>query len=1575
MESCIRNSCPCSVTCRLVTGSRPCPPQLPISPRLTQALELTCPVSPQPLRIEKLQFQPQSIVPAVPWTSCPYIAWQQTAPCACQSAQYSDTGRGGGATHKLRVSNPVPADCLLLSIVTRYWPGQYRTLSVPDFSNEMTQVPQREFETSWENAETWMKNVHERLKINDNTEGPRPALEARLRETEKICALEPEGKLLLDMVLMAAENHLSKSSEEEKHEIHIKLGKIKCMFEETTVYMTHCHSRIEWVWLHWNEYLKARDEFYLWVHNMKLTLEPDVELQLGLKQKRWHYEQAQVLLRDVNNQSCLLDRLLEEAASLYNRIGDPSVDETVQKEMMTEYKQIKRKAKERTSHLENILKEHEAYYSDVNKFQSWLNSVIEKLKCCVGEATESTEYRLSMLQEISKEVQSGGKELEDLERKSLEVIKNTSPLGAEEICKELEELRKALADLKRMNNDEEESLLKAHSSENAFLLLARQLEANINEFRKAIQRLEESLESGERVKSEDELLALWKTLNATKSALAAEETKGEGVKVQLKELFKFSKDVQPLSDGVIAAIREYQRAKSKAFKVSTETESALKQHFRIPLLEFQHWKRICERVLDTTSTPVSDAVLNHDCLLQIEKLLEESANIEDKLSILQTKKERISGVLGEQKAKAFLTEVASASRERDSLHVVLLERKETLLSLASQSKEFDAAFEHLRKKVSTIRIKAGKESELQPDLVGKETQLQRFEMFKDELLKLEPEFKVVASMAESSPTHKLKVSQLSSEYITLHKSLEINKRKSKTYIKDHLIFNDKLLDLQRWLMVTRQELESFQDSNGHWDVESREKEIQILLSEITEKDIQLQQVDSQGLLVMETSSAEGAAHIQNELRQLNASWVSLKLLWEALARTFKDRELQRLALLPPKITYENSINQTTDLLPDTELHWTASQSDNGSNEMNNSNDSEEFGPSGIVGRIVYDTSPQSVTLTSEKSRIPQRTNKTTSVLQENDPSSTTTESEKSSVEINTSITSDSSQSGITVRSDKSRIPTRVNQTSSPSVQLGNGSSFTPGESGRDPNIKTGLLNDTSPPNVTVRSDNSQIPRRRTQASSSAYDSSLPSNSDNDQTLLGKKQASSSSVLQVTDPLIPSADAMESSGTYSGTAYFTSPRNITVRSDDNRIAPRINQLSSNMEDPVSTSEESGKSSSTLKINTGTAYFTSPRNITVRSDDNRIAPRINQLSSNMDDPVSTSEESGKSSSTLKINTGSAYDSSLPSNSDNDQTLLGKKQASRTAYYTSPTNITVRSDDNRIAPRINQLSSNMEDPVSTSGESGKSSSTLKINTGEAALTIRRKDTSLFSIFSYSSIRKQENTFQNTRLEFQAGSPKTTVNLTSPYNIVSLKRSKKGISLAESVDFVDSSSVQSKEERQTETSGGHMNLLKEFELWLQEENSTLNKICSTKALGREEMKSRLSKLQRLQLRIPQGQRLFESLLVSMPAMAVTDNLRLEDLRYQWMLYKSKLRDAGSSSSIKTSEELRGITKKSSGGLCSFLHRVCCAALPLQLLLLLLLLLALLILLMQESQNCALSNNFARSFNLMLKYERPPPT
>lgn len=48
----------------------------------------------------------------------------------------------------------------------------------------MTQQEQNEFRESWEDAQAWMQAVQERLKLSDNTQGPRAALEARLRETE-----------------------------------------------------------------------------------------------------------------------------------------------------------------------------------------------------------------------------------------------------------------------------------------------------------------------------------------------------------------------------------------------------------------------------------------------------------------------------------------------------------------------------------------------------------------------------------------------------------------------------------------------------------------------------------------------------------------------------------------------------------------------------------------------------------------------------------------------------------------------------------------------------------------------------------------------------------------------------------------------------------------------------------------------------------------------------------------------------------------------------------------------------------------------------------------------------------------------------------------------------------------------------------------------------------------------------------------------------------------------------------------------------------------------------------------------
>lgn len=45
-------------------------------------------------------------------------------------------------------------------------------------------MAQQEFLESREEALSWIRTVQRRLKVTDNTHGPRHALEARLRETE-----------------------------------------------------------------------------------------------------------------------------------------------------------------------------------------------------------------------------------------------------------------------------------------------------------------------------------------------------------------------------------------------------------------------------------------------------------------------------------------------------------------------------------------------------------------------------------------------------------------------------------------------------------------------------------------------------------------------------------------------------------------------------------------------------------------------------------------------------------------------------------------------------------------------------------------------------------------------------------------------------------------------------------------------------------------------------------------------------------------------------------------------------------------------------------------------------------------------------------------------------------------------------------------------------------------------------------------------------------------------------------------------------------------------------------------------
>ncbi|KAM9092454.1 nesprin-3 isoform 5-T9 [Megaptera novaeangliae] len=724
----------------------------------------------------------------------------------------------------------------------------------------MTQQPQEGFARSLEDAQEWMKAVQERLQVNDNTQGPRAALEARLRETEKICQLEPEGRLKVDMVLRAAEALLACCHEDQKPEILARLRDVKAQWEETVTYMTHCHSRIEWVWLHWSEYLLARDEFYRWFQKMTVVLEPPVELQLGLKEKRWQLSHAQVLLHNVDHQAMLLDRLLEEAASLFSRIGDPSVDEDAQEKMKAEYDAVKTKAQNRVDLLEHVTQEHEHFQVSVDEFQLWLKAVVERVHGCMGRKCQlSTKDRLSALQDIASDFPRGEASLKSLEEQAVGVIQNTSPWGAEKITKELEEMRNVLEKLRALWEEEEGRLQGLLKSRGAYEQQRRQLEAELAEFRKGLQRLaEEDLEPAAKAGTEDELVARWRLYSATRAALAAEEPRGDRLQARLQELIVFPQDPQPLADSVVAAIQEHQSLKAKTTRLRNAAGTDLWQHFQRPLQELQLWRALAQRLLDVTAS-LPDLPSIHTFLPQIESSL-------------------------------------------------------------AQHKDFGAAFDPLQRRLSDLQIRVHAENGLQRDLPGKQAQLSRLQGLQEEGLDLGVQVEAMRPLVQGNSHHQHRMDQLSSDHQILHRSLEDLVDTCQQSVREHCTFSHELLELRQWISVLTQKLEAHRGDTGPWDAQSREVEVEKLLDEFPGKEAQLPLIEAHGRLVMEKSSPEGAAVVQKELQELVESWGALRLLGESLLSLIRNRQLQRMEVdSGKKMIFTNNIPKTGFLITPTDL--------------------------------------------------------------------------------------------------------------------------------------------------------------------------------------------------------------------------------------------------------------------------------------------------------------------------------------------------------------------------------------------------------------------------------------------------------------------------------------------------------------------------------------------------------------------------------------------------------------------------------------------------------------------------------
>ncbi|XP_030212395.1 nesprin-3 isoform X1 [Gadus morhua] len=742
----------------------------------------------------------------------------------------------------------------------------------------MTQKEQHEFRESLEAALTWMRSAQERLRVNDNTQGPREALEARLRETEKIHSCEHEGRVLVDRALVAAENLLQTGDEDQRGNTNAKLRDLKAQWEETCTYIVHCHSRVEWVWLHWIEYLKANEGFEAGLARLGARLDAQVELQLDAREKQWQADHLQVELSNVCGQAPLLERLLDEAEALHGSTQDPSLDPAAREALRQAYSDVRDATRERLDLLQKMAEEHQMYQGCVDKFQSMLLAKAEEF-AELRERDDSAQDRFQALQVLHSSVAREEVNLQHLEGVAEAVQGHTSPAGAHEVAREALGLRQDWLRLLQDLQEADEALRVGADAHGQYLGLRRRLGQDIDRLQLLLQGLGRELEEGRggpgaATGDEEQLVGRWKKYTGVRNTLTSEEPQVEHLKAQLKDLFRFSEDSSHLSDDVLAVMKEHQSLKCRAARLSSESESSLRQVLQDPLHSYSRWSKGVSQVLEV-SAEVTD--FSHIAMLvqNIEHLLKQSVQLQERLDLLQGRADLLAPLFGPQRAEGLGAELSAAANSRELLHTQLLERKTQVQAVLSRTEQFGTAHEGIRCMLSELQQRLAVVDVLQPDVPSKEGQAQQLRVILKDLDDCEAHIMALENLVSSSATNRNQFDKLSAEWKSLYKAVQVRVGESKHSIEEHQGFHHLMLSLNEWLQTMRQKLESFRGPTGDWSVEQRKHEAQRALGEFPGMELQLHQTEARGNKVLKHTSEVGRAAIQRDLKALGEDWMAL----------------------------------------------------------------------------------------------------------------------------------------------------------------------------------------------------------------------------------------------------------------------------------------------------------------------------------------------------------------------------------------------------------------------------------------------------------------------------------------------------------------------------------------------------------------------------------------------------------------------------------------------------------------------------------------------------------------------------
>uniref|UniRef100_A0A1A7YWF7 Spectrin repeat containing, nuclear envelope family member 3 n=1 Tax=Iconisemion striatum TaxID=60296 RepID=A0A1A7YWF7_9TELE len=355
--------------------------------------------------------------------------------------------------------------------------------------------------------------------------------------------------------------------------------------------------------------------------------------------------------------------------------------------------------------------------------------------------------------------------------------------------------------------------------------------------------------------------------------------------------------------------------KSRANRLCSESEMELRSLLEDPLMVFSQW-RISVAQLMESSSQVTDFSNSAMLLQTIQGLLKDSVQLQERLGLLRDKGELLDSVFGPEKSDGLQEQLSVAITTREQLHSQLLQRKSQLQVLISQTKDSDVTYQLISSRLLEFREHLKAADVLQPDILTKKSQLDQLLVLQNDLEDGEAQLTALDTLVSCSPNSRTQYEKLCADWTELQRRVRVKVQEAQETVSDHQSFHGNLLNMQKWMMVMRQKLESFCSQSGGRTVITRHPEARRALEEFPEKELQLQQMEVHVQKVLSRTSRDGQVHIRRDMDCLNKSWDDLNDLIQNLHRLFDSTETDsgsaRLSACPPSFSGPGSTGLEQD---------------------------------------------------------------------------------------------------------------------------------------------------------------------------------------------------------------------------------------------------------------------------------------------------------------------------------------------------------------------------------------------------------------------------------------------------------------------------------------------------------------------------------------------------------------------------------------------------------------------------------------------------------------------------------------